>query len=149
MEHMCRVEDDDAAVRLGGPTGWVRLWNRVHPYDDGMLAFCIEIGSLDMKATMHGVAVFNEAPEKFVGELAASFAGWTGTKVWESLNHNLWIEAKHKTYGHVDITWRLAPWRMGMDWRAEVTVRDVQAGEQMRGLAEDMRALLGQGQGDP
>jgi hypothetical protein len=144
MEHRCgSAEDDDAAVTVGGRQGWVRLWNRTHPYDDVMLTFCIEIGSSDMKAALHGVAVYNEAPEKFVGELAESFAGWTGAKVWVSLNGDLRIEARHKSRGYVDMTWSLAPWRERDAWTASVTVRDVLAGEEMRSLAADMRVLLG------
>ncbi|MBB5893649.1 DUF6228 family protein [Kutzneria kofuensis] len=137
------MEDDGTAVRLGGPEGWIRLWNRTHPYDDEMLAFCIEIGAVDMTARAHRVVVFNEAPEKFVGELAESFEGWSGTRVWESLDRDVRIGATYKSGGRGDMTWSLAPWRERDAWSASVTVRGVEAGEEMRRLAEDMRVLLG------
>jgi hypothetical protein len=59
------------------------------------------------------------------------------------------ITAVFLSRGHVDMTWVLAPWRMNMDWRAEVTVRGIQAGEEMRSLAAGMGVLLGRGQGEP
>ena len=143
MEHGCAaVEDDDAAVAAGGPEGWVRLWNRRHPWEDELLTFCARIGGNGMTATLHNVVVHNEAPEKFVAGLAESFAGWSGARVWESLDRDVRIEAVFRTGGHVDMTWGLAPWRGTDAWKAEVTFT-VEAGEEMRKLAQDMRVLLG------
>ncbi|HEY0500093.1 MAG TPA: DUF6228 family protein [Kutzneria sp.] len=145
MEHVCgAVEDDEAAVRLGGPQGWVRLWNRVvDPPPYGGLEFCIEVGAADMAARLHRVFVYNEAPDTFVVGLAESFAGWSGQRSWQSVNRDVTITAVFLSRGHVDMTWVLAPWRMNMDWRAEVTVRGIQAGEEMRSLAAGMGVLLG------
>ena len=149
MDQECvAVEDDDAAVAAGGPQGWVRLWNRRHPWEDELLTFCARIGGNGMEAAVHNVVVHNEAPEKFVGELAESFAGWSGAKVWESLDRDVRIKAVFRNGGHVDLTWRLAPWRRDDAWQAEVTFQ-VEAGEEMRKLAADMGVLLGCGQGEP
>ncbi|WP_052395641.1 DUF6228 family protein [Kutzneria sp. 744] len=71
-----------------------------------------------------------------------SFEGWIGAKTWESLDRDLRIEAVFRSRGHVEMTWGLAPWRGNDVWKAQVTF-EIEAGEQMRGLAEDMRALLG------
>jgi hypothetical protein len=145
VEHECvAVEDDEAAVRLGGPEGWVRVWNRV--VDESLYplsAFCIEIGAGEMTARLHKVVLHNGGPEKFVAEVAESYEGWSGEKTWQSLSRDLTIKAVFKTWGYVDMTWALAPQSMFIDWRAEVTVRGIQAGEEMRRLAEDMGALLG------
>ena len=142
------VADDEAAVRLGGPEGWVTLWNRVHPYDDDMLGFCIEIGAEEMSATLHRVVLHNETPATFVAEVAESFEGWSGEKAWESLNRDVTIKAVFRTWGYVDLTWGLAPWRESMPWRAEVTVRGIQAGEDMKTLAAGLKALLGADEGE-
>jgi len=149
MEHGCvPSEDDEAVVRLGGPEGWVRLWHRTHPYEGDLygsetVAFCIAIGAVDMTAALHEVTLFHDEPEKFVAELAESFAGWNGAKVWQTPSRDVRIEAVFRTGGHVDMTWTLTP-RWGRDsWSASVTVEGVHAGEEMRKLAEDMRELLG------
>jgi hypothetical protein len=56
MEHVCTpAEDDVAAVKVGDLQGWVRLWNRTHPYQDEMVAFCVELGGLGLSATVRGI----------------------------------------------------------------------------------------------
>ena len=146
MEHECTpAEDDEAAVRLGGAEAWVRLWNRTHPYEDDMVAFCIELGGYGLSATAHGVVVAGDSPAPFVRGLAESFEGWEGVQVWENLNNDVRIEAVFRSYGHVDLTWTVASWREAYPWSASVTVKGIEAGEQMRGLAEDLRELVGEG----
>jgi len=145
MEHECvAVADDEAAVRLGGSQGWVTLWNRVvDPPPYGLSAFCIEIGAEEMTARLHRVVLHNEAPEKFVAELAESYEGWSGERTWESLSRDVTIKAVFRSRGYVDMKWSLVPRSMFVDWRAEVMVRGVQAGEDMRSLAAEMKTLLG------
>jgi len=138
------VEDDEAAVRLGGPEGWVRLWNHVvDPAPYGESTFCIEIGAAGMTASLHAVPLYNEAPERFMAELAESFEGWSGEKAWQSVSGYVTVKAVFKTWGYVDMTWGLDPVRMHDTWKAQVTVRDIQAGEEMRRVARDMGVLLG------
>ncbi|MFC0438962.1 DUF6228 family protein [Kutzneria buriramensis] len=139
MEHEC---GDDIGVRLGGPQGWVRLWNRTHPHGDDMVAFCIELGGDGMTAVAHGVVVAGESPAAFVEGLAASFEGWSGVRAWQNLDRDVRIEAVFEPGGHVDLTWTVEPWRERYSWAASVTVKGVEAGEQMRRLAADLRELL-------
>jgi hypothetical protein len=142
------AEDDEAVVRLGDSTGWVRLWNRTNPYEGDAygsetVSFCIAIGTADMTAALHDVMLFHDEPEKFVAELAESFTGWQGVKVWQTPSGDVRIEATFRSRGHVDMTWVLSPqWGKG-PWTASVTVEGVHAGEEMRRFAEDMRELLG------
>ena len=149
MESGCvPAEDDEAVVRLGGEGGWVRLWNRTNPYEGDAYAsetvsFCIAIGATDMTAALHGVMLFRDEPEKFVAELAESFTGWSGTKVWETPGGDVRIGAVFRAGGHVDMTWTLAHRQLGEEWSASVTVGRVHAGEEMRRFAADMRELLG------
>lgn len=79
----------------------------------------------------------------FLAELAESFRGWVGVHVWESLDHDLVLTATHDGRGAVTLRWEIAPWSLwkGHAWRASVEV-DVEPGEAMRKLAEDVREAL-------
>jgi hypothetical protein len=139
MGHVC---GDDVGVRLGGPQGWVRLWNRTYPYGDDMVAFCIELGGDGMTAVAHGVVLAGGSPAAFVEGLAASFEGWSGVRAWQNPDRDVRIEAVFGSGGHVDLTWTVAPWREMFRWTASVTIKRVEAGEEMRRLAADLRELL-------
>lgn len=145
MNHGCvAVEDDETAVRLGGSQGWVWLWNHVvDPAPYGESTFCVEIGAAGMTARLHRVPLYNEAPDRFMAELAESFEGWSGEKTWESVSGYVTVKAVFKTWGYVDLTWALDPRRMEETWKAQVVVRGIQAGEEMRKLAADLGVLLG------
>ena len=68
----------------------------------------------------------SELPD-FIQERADSFRGWRGTRTWESLEHQLQVEATWADGGHVRLKFQitpsvcyqrgrlasLSPWRLG------------------------------------
>ncbi|MFD9736680.1 DUF6228 family protein [Umezawaea sp. NPDC059074] len=138
-------DDGDTAVALECSSGaWVRLWNRHDPWGDGSVRVCIEIGALGLRALVHDVTVGIWADEfsPFLEEVAESFTGWEGTRTWRSTDSDLEVTAKFRSWGHVDMTWTVAPWRESVGrWNASV-VLTLEAGEQMRGFAADVRRFL-------
>jgi hypothetical protein len=75
--------------------------------------------------------------------LADEFRGWSGTKTWESLEHDATIVATHDGVGHVSLLVTLRGPR-GYEpgaWQASVTL-SVDAGEDMARLARAATAFL-------
>lgn len=136
--------DQAVALSSAESDAWVRLWNRVDPWDDGSIQICVGIGTEDMQATAHGVtlAIRGDTLSPFFDQLVEHFTGWEGTLRWQSLEPGLEIEAVFRSGGQVDLTWTVGPWRQPpATWRASVLVT-VEAGEQLRRLAADLSWLL-------
>lgn len=79
----------------------------------------------------------------YLSGLAAGWRGWDGARRWESLEHDLALEARH-AHGHVLITVTLA--RPGGGWgddgwavRGTLTI---EAGEQLSVIADEVSALV-------
>ena len=77
----------------------------------------------------------------FFAELAEQWRGWLGSKLWESPDHDLVIEAKFRAGGHVEMTFAAQDGPLPT-WRAEVTV-EVEGGEEMSKAAAALARLLG------
>jgi hypothetical protein len=78
----------------------------------------------------------------FLDELATDFAGWRGVRTWESLEHDVKIDAVFRSRGHVELTWTMRPWRpSGGAWQASATTT-VEAGEQLRRFSADVYRFL-------
>jgi hypothetical protein len=76
----------------------------------------------------------------FLDGLAADFRGWEGSRSWAA-NH-LKLTADFHSRGHVELRWALRPWDSRRDsWEATVTTW-LEAGQQISGLAADVRAFL-------
>jgi Family of unknown function (DUF6228) len=78
----------------------------------------------------------------FFDQLAKDWRGWTAVRLWESVEHDLRIEARHE-YGHVQL--RISIRREGPGWgnegwqaTADVTI---EPGEQLSQIAADLRSL--------
>lgn len=69
------------------------------------------------------------------------FRGWTGERVWQSLESELRISARHD--GHVHLRWDLtnAPYEREHSWSFAVTTQHG-AGEDVRRLADGFHHLL-------
>ncbi len=142
--------DGDNAVTLEEPRGGprIRLWNRTE-LEDNVIQVCAEIavsGATDnLVATAHGVtlAFMGEELTPFFEALAEGFTGWEGVRTWRSLDREVEIGAVFGSGGHVELTCTLRPGSYSLDdlWMASVTV-SVEAGEQMRVLAADVRRFL-------
>ncbi|MEU9143939.1 DUF6228 family protein [Streptomyces sp. NPDC048349] len=78
----------------------------------------------------------------FLDQLAADFAGWDGERCWETNDRDLVVSAVCRSGGYVGLTWTLRPWRnAARGWNASVTTW-LEAGEQMRSLAADIRHFI-------
>ncbi|MET3803661.1 hypothetical protein ABIB25_000645 [Nakamurella sp. UYEF19] len=79
---------------------------------------------------------------RFFEQLAQDWSGWPGTRVWESLEEELRIEAKHEL-GHVQLLVTLTKTRTG--WRPEgwkVTVHlTIDPGQELAQIAPDLAQL--------
>ncbi|MGW4634267.1 DUF6228 family protein [Nocardia sp. NPDC004415] len=128
--------DEDAWTSMGDPGfgTWVRLGNRVDPWDDGSVQVCVEVGGPGLRAALHRVtlAVMGECDlVPFFDGLCADFAGWDGVREWSSVDRDLRIEAVFGSGGHIGLTWTVRPWRHADgNWSASTTVV-VEVGEQM------------------
>jgi hypothetical protein len=76
---------------------------------------------------------------RFFEDLADSWRGWSGERVYESIEHDLRIVATHD--GHVRLRVRLWQSTDPDGWTLETTVR-LDAGEQLSQAAKDMAALV-------
>ncbi|MGK8521516.1 DUF6228 family protein [Nocardia asteroides] len=125
----------------------VRLWNRVAPYGDDVVAMCAEFSGDQMCAAVHGLTVDvhgGDSLPRFLDGLAAGFTGWHGVQNWESQDHELCVEAQHDPRGYVAMTWTLSPHNCALrdTWTATV-VTVLEAGEEMRRFAESVHRFLG------
>ncbi|GAB0107943.1 hypothetical protein JMUB6875_69460 [Nocardia sp. JMUB6875] len=132
--------DRDEAIEVmdrSAETG-VRLWRRTVPYSDDFVAVCVELSGDGMVASMHGLIldyVNGRSLPGFLSTLERDFAGWQGIRTWESMNHELRIEARHLTLGHVRLDWTLNRQPSeSLTWAATVATY-LEAGEQLRQFA--------------
>jgi hypothetical protein len=76
----------------------------------------------------------------FFRELADHWHGWDGERTWRSLDASMWIAARHDGKALVTLVATLQQSSYLPDaWLARVCLT-VEAGEQMRSLAADVRA---------
>ncbi|MFE3195491.1 DUF6228 family protein [Nocardia sp. NPDC059240] len=116
----------------------VRLWHRTVPYSDDFVAVCAELSADGMVASLRGLIldyVNGRSLPAFLSTLEQDFAGWQGVRTWESMDHELRIDARHLTLGHVRLDWSLnrQPTE-SLSWAATV-VTHLEAGEQLRQFA--------------
>ncbi|MFD4431297.1 DUF6228 family protein [Nocardia sp. NPDC058497] len=140
--------DEGMAVSLGAPGDgtWVRLWHRVDPWGDNSIQVCVRIGAPGLLAAVHQVtlSVMGDCDlVSFFDDLTGDFTGWDGAYVWESLDHDLRVEAVFASGGYASLTWTVRPWRhTDGNWTASTTVV-LEAGEQMLQLARNLNRVLG------
>jgi uncharacterized protein DUF6228 len=105
----------------------------------------VEIADSGLRAsiavTPHYAVSFDDLV-RFFADLERHWRGWDGDRVYESLEGEFRIAARHLG-GRVQLTVDLGK-HMPDDWRAQVTLT-VDAGEQLRAAADDLAALLGPG----
>jgi hypothetical protein len=147
VECECDPEQDgDQAVTLASIHSgtWVRLWNRVDPWDDGSIQVCAEIGGEGLRAVAHRVVVsiYDDTLTPFLENLAERFRGWDGTLTWQSMEPGLEIAAVSRSRGEVELSWTVQPSRSySSTWQATVPV-SVEAGEQLRRFAAQVYRFL-------
>ena len=78
----------------------------------------------------------------FFQDPADSWRGWDGTKTWESIEHDLTIEARSDAGRHclLSFTVRNGPMRT---WTAQIDGISIDAGEDLASLARAVRSWVG------
>lgn len=95
---------------------------------------------LDATATVYAHnAVGFDGLADFFSDLGNDWRGWQGVRAWRSLEGELTLAATHD--GHVQVDVRLRD-SVYVNWTVETTLT-LDAGEQLAGAANDLRALLG------
>ena len=76
----------------------------------------------------------------YFSELAEAWRGWSDSKVWESPEGHLRIEATSDGGSHVDLLLTVRNGPM-YSWTSSIEIQ-VEAGEEMAGIARDIEHLL-------
>ncbi|GIG71017.1 DUF6228 family protein [Phytomonospora endophytica] len=136
----------DKPLRLGDPVGHVGLHlvrvvparDPDHPYAPWRYVLRAE----GPQGTFEASAGFwtPDSPGRFLGSLALDFRGWPGERTWRSPDTALHVTATHDGLGHVHLRWTVTDGRLDPGWELTVTTI-VDAGEDMRRLAADVRAV--------
>jgi hypothetical protein len=140
------------AVQLGSRGEWLRLTpdgpsHRPPQYVTAELR-CDGIAA--SQRIVHNYASGFEDLADFFGQLADDWRGWGGERVWESVEGDLRIEARHE-YQHVQL--RIVLRSQGPGWGNEgwMVAADltIDPGEELTRAASDLRVLaLGTGSDD-
>lgn len=93
--------------------------------------------TLSASATVDALGVRDLAT--YFDDLVADWRGWSGSRVWRSVEDDLEISAEH--HGHVLLRISLRGDPYQSDWRASATV-ELDPGEQLSEAAADVRALV-------
>ena len=140
VEPVLRVETADASG------SWL-LGEPVVVFEDNMfrrVSMMIIDESLSAAADVQ-LSLMDEPPlDRFLVGLADSWQGWPGTRVWRALERHLELDARHDGSGHVTLGVTLKSRRHRRrveDWCARTSLI-IEAGEQMRQLAQDVKSLL-------
>lgn len=135
----------DSLLTIADPAegATVTIGAAVDPYgDDWFVDYQVELTGNGLRASssVRDEQDGNSLPT-FLDNLAASWRGWEGERVWESIEHDLHITARHDGAGHVTLRFGLRENFGARAWGASVYVR-VDAGEDMKALAQSVRAQV-------
>lgn len=124
----------DEVVTLGPAV----VQNHEDPYAGGSVV--VELQGAGLAATRTVFVFASSGLSSFLAELAESWRGWSGVKVWESPDHDLTIEATFISGGHdrLRFTARNGPMPT---WEAWIEV-EVEAGEEITRISRDVAELL-------
>ncbi|MGH9198400.1 MAG: DUF6228 family protein, partial [Acidimicrobiia bacterium] len=131
-------------VLVGSPTEYLRLTSE----DSGsgapeQLEAELHVDGLSASRTVfYGYTTgFRDLADLF-GQLATDWRGWSGVRVWESIEGDLKIEARHQ-HGHVQlrVTLRHQLINRGNEGWSATADLTLEPGEQLSRIAEDLRTL--------
>lgn len=149
--HHGQVDEQPFVLGPGRPRRWI-MYPPVDPYGDGYVAH-LRVEVVDDGLHAATTAMIDDdrtgGPGDLVGflrRLADDWRGWSGTRVWNALEHEMTLDARHEGRGYVllGVTLRRSE-RPYADnaWSARV-VFVLEAGEEMTALARNIDALLSQ-----
>jgi hypothetical protein len=137
--------DDEAVSLAAGHDGVIRFGTRERPYANDpypFLDYAVEIrgGGVQANAVVRSLA--GDDLPRFLRDLAADFRGWPEARHWQSLEHQLRIDATHDGLGHVTLLVRLRRRPYADDWDVAIPV-SVEAGAEMTALADRFDLYFG------
>ena len=138
-----RQLDDGVEISTEPGRGSVRLRGAERPWNDEVLDFQCELADAGVNAATWVRTLGGDGIAPWAADLAESYRGWDGVRTWESLEHDLRIDAMHDGRGHVRLRFVIrGPRAYESDaWEASVVVT-LDAGEGMRRLAAELDDLL-------
>lgn len=131
------------AVTLGHGDEYATISNAAppsgtDPYEGG--SFDVSLRAPGLTVTQ-SVFIFGfSGLAAYFADLAEAWRGWTGSKVWDSPEHHLTIEATSDGGSHVELTLIVRNGAM-FTWTCSIRVQ-VEAGEEMARIARDIEYLL-------
>jgi hypothetical protein len=122
-------------IGTGAQTLTLKAGERTPPPDELVVELRAE--TLAASATVQALGLRDMAT--YFEDLVKDWRGWSGSRVWRSVEGDLEISAEH--HGHVllRITLRGDPYQS--DWCTSATV-ELDPGEQLSEAAKDVRALV-------
>jgi hypothetical protein len=132
------------AVQLGTRGEWLRLTpdGPARRPSEYVMAELRCDGLAASRRVVHNYASGFEDLADFFGRLADEWRGWTDKRVWESVEGDLRIEARHE-YGHIQLRVVLrspGPGWGNEGWRATADLA-IDPGEELTQTASELRAL--------
>jgi Family of unknown function (DUF6228) len=139
-----RAIDDGIEIVAEAGQGRVRLLAPQRPFADEFLDFRVELQDLGLNAATGVRTIGGDGLAAWAKMLADSYAGWDGEHSWESLECDARIHAWHDGRGHVTLRFWIRGPRAYDEaaWEAAVSV-NLDAGEDMRGLAREIEVFVG------
>lgn len=140
-------DGEEFLLRIGDGFGTVvTLGPGADPFHDGydFVDFPVTLSSDGLSATSSVRTV--EGPSQmalslFMDDLASEWKGLRFERTWESIEHDLTIEARSDPLGHLMLTFDLRESHEANGWSARVTVK-VEPGQEMAQVAAAARRLL-------
>lgn len=135
--------DDGMEITAEGGTARVCLLAAQRPFSDEFLDFRLELHDVGLAAATGVRTIEGDGLAVWVHALAQSYAGWDGERIWESLERDARISARHDGRGHVTLRFVVRGGVRGCEpdaWEASVSVY-LDAGEDMRRLADAIEAF--------
>ncbi|MFC4018908.1 DUF6228 family protein [Micromonospora sp. GCM10011542] len=132
------------AVQLGARGEWLRLTpdNTSHRPPQYVTAELRCDGLAASRQVVHNYASGFEDLADFFGQLADDWRGWSGERVWESVEGDLRIEARHE-YRHIQLRIVIrspGPGWGNEGWKAAADLT-IDPGEELTRAVSDLRVL--------
>jgi Family of unknown function (DUF6228) len=141
-----RIMADSLTIRYPPADGAWLLHPPSDPWGDGyIIVMPVELHADGLSARQTVELAWQAGGEQpdlvsYFDDLADHWRGWQGDRTWRSLDGSMRIAASHDGQGHVALVGTLMRDSFSADsWLARVCLT-VEAGEQMRSLAADVRA---------
>ena len=136
---MCRMPE----VRIGSAVECLSLAPEPPVGPPELVIATLRLDGLEATRQVVGnyVSGFQDLAD-FFAELAANWRGWPGARRWESLEHDLAIEATHQ-HSHVTLKVEIHCDRLDWDnsgWRVAGDVT-IDPGEQLSSVARDVASM--------